>query len=52
MDKEKLKALIELHFKTDCLACIEHGKNPQECKSQSKCEVARSYFTIMDELKD
>lgn len=49
--KSKLKKLIDLHFKCDCLACITHGNNPQECSEQSNCEVARTYFEIINVLR-
>ena len=48
--KSKLKRLIDYHFKCDCLACIQHGNNPEKCIEQSKCEVAQTYFKIIKEI--
>lgn len=50
--KSKLKRLLDYHFKCDCLGCIQHGNNPEKCKNQDKCEVAKTYFKILECIHD
>lgn len=54
-DKDALLQKLEYHFKCDCAVCvvtsIDSGNIPKSCNNQHKCEVARSYFQIVNMIE-
>lgn len=49
--QQELEHQLELHFKCDCLACVDNTDPEHGCKNPKDCEVAKSYFRILELIK-
>jgi len=47
----ELEKQLELHFRCDCLACIKNPDPEHGCKNPKDCEVAQSYFKILELIR-